>query len=84
MSEGKWDRLVAGGLENSEKSQGDVDAVLKKCLTPYVGVVDGFLERIAAEKEGEEGQRDTLRRRWLQIRELVGGFLENFAGEGRN
>ena len=81
MSEGKWDKLVATGLEGSEKSQKDVDDVLVKELKAYSLVVNDHLERVEKEVEGLESQRDTLKRRWLQIQKLVENFLAKIEGK---
>lgn len=76
MSEGKWEKLVANGLEGSEKSQKDVDAILVKHLAPYLEVIDDSLKRIEGSADGLESQRDTLKRRWEQIRTLFSDCLE--------
>lgn len=76
MSEGRWERLVANGLEGSEKSQRDVDDILAKQLTPYLDVIGDTLKQVEDSKDGMASQRETLKRRWDQIRILFTNCLE--------
>lgn len=63
---GKWRRFVSG-VDEGERDQGKVDAVLGKVLRKYRKDVEEMIKKVGALKEGTAEQRDTLRRRWKQI-----------------
>lgn len=66
----KWKRLV-DGLEDAEVLKGKVDELIVKLLRAYEKDVLGIIAELEGMKDGTEGQRGMLRKRWSQIRVLV-------------
>ncbi len=73
----KWERFV-DGIEDGEKEQGAVDKVLLKVLMEFQGNVGGKIEAVEGlgGGVGTASQRDTLRRRWAQIKALIQAAIE--------
>ncbi len=71
MTSNRWQRLVANGLGDEDKHQVAVDEILLKALTTYLDSVHERLGQVKALHCGLPSQRDTLSRRWNQIRLLL-------------
>lgn len=67
----QWRRLVTTGLEDGDKHQGAVDGILLKVLNDFANSVDEKLGSLRTLDYGLASQRETLRRRWSQIRLLL-------------
>lgn len=68
----QWRRLVATGLEDRDKHQAAVDEILLKVMGKFANSADEKLDSIAALDCGLASQRETLRKRWNQVRLLIG------------
>ena len=67
----QWQRLVDNGLEDGDKHQEAVDAILLEVLKSFFQSADEKLESIQVLVCGLASQRDTLSRRWNQIHLLL-------------
>ena len=67
----KWQKLVGTGLEDGDQYQETVDDILLKILTALTEKADETLESIKGLECGLPSQRETLSRRWNQIRLLL-------------
>ena len=71
MLPNRWLRLVARGLGDEDKHQVAVDQVLLQVLNSYLGTVHEKLNQVTVLDCGLPSQRNTLSRRWKQIRLLL-------------
>jgi len=71
MPSNRWQRLVANGLEDEDKHQADVNKILLKVLKARLDTVLERLKQVEVLDCGLSSQRDTLTRRWKQIRLLL-------------
>lgn len=71
MPVNSWHRLVANGLEDEDKYRMTADKILLKALKLYLDSVDEKLKQVEVLDCGLDSQRETLRRRWKQIRLLL-------------
>jgi hypothetical protein len=71
MTSNRWLHLVANGMEDEDEHQVAVNKILLKALKTYLEVVHGRLEQVKVLHCGRSSQRDTLSRRWEQIRLLL-------------
>jgi hypothetical protein len=71
----KWKRVVEGS-DDGEAVQKEVDTLLAKLLKGYQEDVLGIITELEGMKDGAEGQRTLLVRRWTQIRVLVGDAIQ--------
>ena len=71
MPGNRWQRLVTNGLEDKDKYQMTVDKILLKALISSVDSIDEKLKQVEVLDCGLDSQRDTLSRRWKQIRQLL-------------
>jgi len=67
----RWQRLVANGLDHEDKDQMTANRTLLKALKCYMDRVDEKLKEIEGLHCGLVSQRETLSRRWKQIRLLL-------------
>jgi len=80
MPVNRWQRLVAAGLEDGDKHQGTVDEILLKVLKKFGKSADEKIEFIKALGCGLVSQRETLSRRWNQIRLLLSTAMKRIEG----
>ena len=71
MTSNRWQRLVANGLEDEDKHQVAVNQILLKALKAHLDSVHKRLKQVEVLHCGLSSQRDTLSRRWKQIRLLL-------------
>ncbi|KAF8846782.1 hypothetical protein BDZ45DRAFT_719250 [Acephala macrosclerotiorum] len=71
MLPNRWLRLVADGFEDEDKYQVAANKILLKCLNAYLDIVHESLKQVEVLDCGFASQRDTLSRRWKQIRLLL-------------
>ncbi|MCJ1232371.1 hypothetical protein MMC14_000323 [Varicellaria rhodocarpa] len=80
MTPGAWQRFVASSLVDENEHQEAVNVMLVKALKTYLGKVQERLKQVEGLCCGLSSQRDTLSRRWKQIRRLLTitiGRIEN-------
>lgn len=73
MPVGRWEREMMHGFGTEEKEQAEADAILLKVMKPYLASVQAKIKEVEALGAGVglESQRETLVRRWKQIRKLL-------------
>jgi hypothetical protein len=71
MSSNRWQYLVANGLEDNDKHQATVNKILLEVLKTHLDHVHEKLKQVEVLDYGLPIQRDTLKRRWKQIRLLL-------------
>jgi hypothetical protein len=71
----RWRFLVADGIEEKGKYQMTADRILLKVLKQHLGSVDKKLEQVEVLDCGLQIQRETLSRRWKQIRLLLAASI---------
>lgn len=67
----RWQRLVANGLEDNDEYQMTTDRILLKALRFYLDIADKKLKLVEVLDCGLDSQRETLSKRWKQIRLLL-------------
>ena len=67
----QWQRLVSSGLGGDDKHQSKVDIILLKVFKSFLETAYGKLESLKVLDCGLPSQRETLGRRWSQLRQLV-------------
>jgi hypothetical protein len=80
MPADKWRRLV-DGLEDAEVLKGKVDELIVRLLRAYEKDVLGIIAELEGMKDGTEGQRGMLIKRWSQIRVLVEDTIRRLEAE---
>jgi hypothetical protein len=80
MQSNKWQRLVGIGLEDGDKFQGAVDEILLKVLKSFAKNADEKVVSIKGLDCGLASQRETLSRRWNQIRLLLRTVMKGIEG----
>ncbi|OIW31045.1 SET domain-containing protein [Coniochaeta ligniaria NRRL 30616] len=76
----KWRRLV-DGLEDAEVLKGKVNGLIVKLLRTYEKDVLGIIAELEGMKDGTEGQRGVLIKRWSQVRVLVEDTIRRLEAE---
>jgi hypothetical protein len=71
MPSNKWEHLVASGLGDEDMHQLTVDKILLQALSFYLDTVDQKLGQVDALGREFNSQKETLSRRWKQIRLLL-------------
>ncbi|KAH7321503.1 hypothetical protein BKA65DRAFT_512311 [Rhexocercosporidium sp. MPI-PUGE-AT-0058] len=71
MLPNRWHQLVVDGLGDEDEYQVAVNNILLKCLKAYLKIVHDRLKQVEKLDCGNPCQRDTLSRRWKQIRLLL-------------
>ena len=80
MTTGAWQRFVTSSLVDEDEHQAAVNVILVKALKRYLEKVHERLKQVEGLRCGLTSQRDTLSRRWKQIRRLLTitiGRIEN-------
>ncbi|KAI9050359.1 hypothetical protein LZ554_005525 [Drepanopeziza brunnea f. sp. 'monogermtubi'] len=72
---GRWRRFVSG-VDDGERDQPEVDALLRKVLEAYRKEVADKISQVEGLEEGTAGMRDVLARRWRQIDGLLQSAME--------
>jgi hypothetical protein len=67
---GRWRRYV-DGLDDGDKEQPEVDAILLRLLQKYVKIAQDRVNAVSELKTGLSCQREILGKRWLQILDLL-------------
>lgn len=75
-----WRRLIEG-LEDAEVLKGKVDVMIVKLLRAYEKDILGIITELEGMKDGTEGQRGMLVKRWSQVRVLVEDTIRRLQAE---
>lgn len=71
MPPNRWQRLVANGLGDEDKHQVEVNRILLEVFKAHLDNALEMLKQVKALECGLSSQRDTLSKRWKQIRLLL-------------
>ncbi|KAH8171621.1 SET domain-containing protein [Sarocladium implicatum] len=70
LNERQW-RQVASGIRGEDRDREEANKELLEVLRPYEKEIRATIRKIEGLKVGDEEMRETLRKRWVQIKELV-------------
>jgi hypothetical protein len=76
----KWQKLVGTGLEDGDQYQETVDEILLEILTAFTEKAGETLVSIKGLACELPSQRETLSRRWNQIRPLLNTAMKRIEG----
>jgi len=72
----KWRRMVSVGLEDGDRYQSEVDEILMKVFQTFAKDAYRKIQSVKSLDCGLANQRETLSRRWHQIRALLEAAME--------
>ena len=70
LNDRQW-RQVASGMRSEDRDREEANKELLSVLRPYEKEIRGTIRKIEESNAGDEEMRETLRKRWVQIKELV-------------